>query len=85
MMNDVQTLSNLDSLRRAQCERAIEHMLRCAAAAHAANVEGEAIDRVRAYVSEVKRWADFSLEDLIDSDTHKTAATFANGKHRVQT
>lgn len=82
MSNDVQTLANLDSLRRVQASRAIEHMLRCAATAHASHAEGETLDRVRSYVAEVKRFADFALEDLIDSDTSQTAARFANGKRQ---
>lgn len=84
MTNDVQTLANLDSLRRVQAARAIEHMLRCAATAHASHAEGETLDRVRSYVAEVKRFADFALEDLIEADNNKLAATFANGKRQVQ-
>lgn len=83
MTNDVQTLANLDSLRRVQASRAIEHMLRCAATAHASHADGETLDRVRSYVAEVKRFADFALEDLIDADDNKTAATYATGKQRV--
>lgn len=82
-MNDVQRLNELNTTRATQCSRAIQHMASCARDALSAHTDDETPDRVRAYVSEVKRWADFVMEDLTEADVSKTASQFSSGKQRT--
>lgn len=58
-------------------EAAVRHVLHCAMAASSAVERGDSIDRVGAYLADVRKWAELSIEDAVEPETRLIAGRIA--------